>query len=690
MYPIQELEAYKKAIYSDSRSFYSSIELLEITVEDIIEEEQVVGKIFHEEIVDTFDDSFIQTIEFTEDFNAGDNITLGSACSSCVKINFFNKDKLFEEKSFVGKPMRIKIGLDVDGVVQWTPLGIFVVTESKKNNDFLLKLTAFDRMELLERQYNANAIKGTLKGLAQAICNELNVPMSSKNFPNQDYYVEYNFEIETTYRNFISLIAEAAGSMVRFNRAGELEFVWFEEADISLNKNNSFSIKEAEFIVPPIDAISVRTEEDDLGLTVGDGENEYEIINNPLFYLDPREGEEEEEPEEGTETEAEVAEVELTDNEEEKPEEKRLEAAMYNILNNVGQLTYAPVELSVQGNPIVQAGDIIKVEMVEGEEKICPVMHVKLMYNGGLIGEIEADGTSLENRKPLKVREEIIVLKKKSNILRRDLESNTLRIEQAENDMGNLTERYNDITQTVEDLEISIGKVGGKNLLKNSSGLNGIKEWTITGNVSTEQGKEISEKTTAKSAFIMEDGMMSQSIYPVTKTYAYYFKYYKDVSPETPVSTVQIGNKEIELNQNNRVWNEEQGTFTLEVNEMGKEFPVYIIGNGNLKIADLIVAEGDAVSVWQQAEGELMNAGMIIDEHGITMSNNNSQFKGVYNHEQVEYTSGGTPIARFHAEGADMGKTKIKSQLSLEQQNDSKGALRIIPKDNGVYFVIND
>ena len=97
--------------------------------------------------------------------------------------------------------------------------------------------------------------------------------------------------VEVTYREVLEVIAEATGTVARFDRNGALDLRYFYYPQISGDEitintdtvgNQCLSIDIAEYTVAPIDLLRAKFAEGDIGVTLGSGTNEY-VIQNNLF-----------------------------------------------------------------------------------------------------------------------------------------------------------------------------------------------------------------------------------------------------------------------------------------------------------------------------------------------------------------------------------------------------------------------
>ncbi len=86
----------------------------------------------------------IKSFTVTDSVGNTDSLSLGNACSKKLELDMFVPDNL---TSIAKAKIKIEVGIDVDGTIEYTPLGIFYVDDYKTANDYKsVKITAFDAM----------------------------------------------------------------------------------------------------------------------------------------------------------------------------------------------------------------------------------------------------------------------------------------------------------------------------------------------------------------------------------------------------------------------------------------------------------------------------------------------------------------------------------------------------------------
>lgn len=93
--------------------------------------------------------------------------------------------------------------------------------------------------------------------------------------------------MDLTRRTMLSYIAQAAGCFARFDRLGKLELAWYSDSGVSITADNYMTATVAEHTMHAITKLTIKTEDGDLGVSTGDGADEYSIVGNPILYANP-------------------------------------------------------------------------------------------------------------------------------------------------------------------------------------------------------------------------------------------------------------------------------------------------------------------------------------------------------------------------------------------------------------------
>lgn len=325
MYPVS-LE-YKNKIKENNRTFRSAIQIQHSTgVLNLTDKDIVSGSLL-----------------YTESSQAGEEFTMGGTVMSDITFVILNNPE-YAGIDFTGATVIPTIGLqvresiDIDAYFMqpsqpsemsgalsvdiWEdiPLGRFNIDDVYKTRN-TIRIMAIDNMVNLDLPYNLSNISypTTLYQIYTNICNVCDVQIGTTNFTNKDYLVSSHPGDDLTFRDVLGYVAELSGCFAKMNRLGALELKWYEPIDLTLTPANRFSFVPREDLVQ-IKGIMATIE----GTTYLAGEIDYaiDLTNNPLL-------------------------------------QDGYELALSNLFDSVGDLIFTPYESSWQGDPAIQAGDMI-------------------------------------------------------------------------------------------------------------------------------------------------------------------------------------------------------------------------------------------------------------------------------------------------------------------------------------------
>lgn len=337
MYTVSD--AYKRKIVSNERAF-----AVKITFDGLLAE-PITG-------------TAIQDITLDEIINSAESLTMGCACSNKITVNLINPPTNI---AYDGAEFTAEAGLLVSerpDTYEWVPLGKFYGTAAETNNDFKnLKLTAYDGFCQMTGKYNATVsaettLQAVYDDLRTQLWEKCGVRLKERTLP--DCAIPNFPYLDITYTQAVGYVAGCLGEMARFDRAGELEFVWYTDSEQSVTRDlqymGGFSRKTASELM----ITSVATGTKDNPIVRGEGSNGTEInFENPY----------------------------ITD---------EMATAIYDKVNN---LTYTPCSVKWRGNPAVQAGDIIRAVDKDAVPHTVLVMQQTIKIGGGCNATIECKGT---------------------------------------------------------------------------------------------------------------------------------------------------------------------------------------------------------------------------------------------------------------------------------------------------------
>lgn len=188
------------------------------------------------------DSSSIVDLTFEELCVAGDNPTMGEACSNKIVLNMYAPDNPPAYKSGSVEPY---VGLTVDeDTVEYCPLGKFYISEYTSVDDYkTVQITAYDKMAMLNDTYTYTA-PTTVSAVMSDIANQYDITVEDTDYPAGNLIDKV---VKCTVRQMLGYVAGLMGKNVRFNKDGNLEFFWYtSEAVVFGDVNNDGEINSAD------------------------------------------------------------------------------------------------------------------------------------------------------------------------------------------------------------------------------------------------------------------------------------------------------------------------------------------------------------------------------------------------------------------------------------------------------------
>lgn len=269
--------------------------------------------------VETFSNEDIDISEglgMTVPFNGDEELTIGLCPSAEVRFSLLNDQRQLSDFRFGECSVWIGARIDdgepeqdaktavftedgEDVLYEFAPVGIFNVERPNIVQRDIIRITANDRMGLFDvempskEDLNLNPTSSnpvTILQLLQAMCSHVGATLANS---SPDWFLNYDLSFTSwpskyfnsrTMREVLKWIAEAAGSIARFNRYGELELAWFKNVTAMYNEANYSEFTQTWYEVAAIDGLKVRNQEETSESTVGtDPTNPYVIAGNPFL-----------------------------------------------------------------------------------------------------------------------------------------------------------------------------------------------------------------------------------------------------------------------------------------------------------------------------------------------------------------------------------------------------------------------
>lgn len=197
-------------------------------------------------------------------------IEVGSAVASELSLKLRNYDGKFNDVSFEGAVLNVKIGIKLASVldgatlgkgvlgrmilgsassdqdVAYVPCGLFIVdTPPRKLST--ISISALDYMVLFDREVNASALSFPIHvdALIQKICSICNVTLATDVSVLPNHYFSIGGLPDTnqklTYRQLLQWCAQLTGTCAFMDGSGRLVLKWYEQTGVIITASERYS-----------------------------------------------------------------------------------------------------------------------------------------------------------------------------------------------------------------------------------------------------------------------------------------------------------------------------------------------------------------------------------------------------------------------------------------------------------------
>ena len=197
-------------------------------------------------------------------------IEVGSAVASELSLKLRNYDGKFNDVSFEGAVLNVKIGIKLSSVLEgatlgkgilgrmilgsassdqdvaYVPCGLFIVdTPPRKLST--ISISALDYMVLFDREVNASALSFPIHvdALIQKICSICNVTLATDVSVLPNHYFSIgglpNTNQKLTYRQLLQWCAQLTGTCAFMDGSGRLVLKWYEQTGVTITASERYS-----------------------------------------------------------------------------------------------------------------------------------------------------------------------------------------------------------------------------------------------------------------------------------------------------------------------------------------------------------------------------------------------------------------------------------------------------------------
>lgn len=291
----------------------------------------------------------ISSIDYVSSIS-GNTLTIGATNASTVDIKFKRLIEGLTERELIKVSFSVQTS---SGIVE-RQIGEFFLTEIKLDrNNKTTTLKAIDKMAFLNDKYTSTLLYPTLgRNIVQEIANSCNLRVNNNlnitNLPSFSKKLD-----KVTYREMLGYLAQTVGAFVIFNNNGELEFRKLNRTQKQISKGSyllkGLEVDEVEYRINGI-SISLNNQEKTI-LAVGSPLGTQVKLTNPLMT----------------------------------------QGWLNSIFSEYSKLRFNPFKLNWRGDPFVEVGDWVSIEIANGSYRAFPILELKLSYSGGLKSTIGAN-----------------------------------------------------------------------------------------------------------------------------------------------------------------------------------------------------------------------------------------------------------------------------------------------------------
>ena len=197
-------------------------------------------------------------------------IEVGSAVASELSLKLQNYDGKFNDVSFEGAVLNVKIGIKLSSVLEsatlgkgilrrmilgsassdqdvaYVPCGLFIVdTPPRKLST--ISISALDYMVLFDREVNASALSFPIHvdALIQKICSICNVTLATDVSVLPNHYFSIGGLPDTnqtlTYRQLLQWCAQLTGTCAFMDGSGRLVLKWYEQTGVTITASERYA-----------------------------------------------------------------------------------------------------------------------------------------------------------------------------------------------------------------------------------------------------------------------------------------------------------------------------------------------------------------------------------------------------------------------------------------------------------------
>lgn len=291
----------------------------------------------------------VKSIKLTGGSENGDDFSLGSTMSQYIEVTIPDGNLLIE-----GKEILLQIGMDVDGLTEYVPMGYFTARKPKKS-DNQITFTAYDRMINTERAFSMDGTTTNTVATLKKIAEITGVPVVTSGLTAISMKVPKGYSC----REVLSYVAQLHGAFAVCNRRGQIELHTYVDSNYKVKPSRYWGNFEHNDYTFDVSKFICYTGQDKNGksISISSGSGARSVsFSNPFMT----------------------------------------QTVLNNILASFKNFFYMPGALKMMGDPRLDPWDILTVADLSGNTYKVPIMKLEWEFDGGLTYSVEAVGLSEE------------------------------------------------------------------------------------------------------------------------------------------------------------------------------------------------------------------------------------------------------------------------------------------------------
>lgn len=291
----------------------------------------------------------VKNIKFTGGSESEDDFSIGSTMSQYIEVTIPDGNLLIE-----GKEIFLQVGMDVNGLEEYVPIGYFTAGKPKKADDQIV-FTAYDRMMNTERPFSMNGTTTTTVEVLKTIEEITGIPVVTSNLAS----IPMNVPRGYSCREVLSYVSQFYGAFATCNRTGRIELRTYEDSDYKVEPGRYWDNFEHNDYTFNVSKLVCNTGQDkdgnSISISAGSGTRSVSFYN-PFMT----------------------------------------QTILNDVITTFEGFSYMPGTVKMLGDPRLDVWDVLTIKDLSGNSYKVPAMKVEWEYDGGLTYSIEAVGLSEE------------------------------------------------------------------------------------------------------------------------------------------------------------------------------------------------------------------------------------------------------------------------------------------------------